>query len=172
MARILGLDVGANTIGIAVSDETGTIAFPGQTIRRQEGWRRDMAAIRSLIVGREIGEIVVGFPLMMGGKRGVQTEKVDAFVLKLRNSVRIPIHLQDERLSTREAERVLAEADEARSDWKRVVDSVAACLILQAFLDRRRSSLPDTDSDSESDCDSEEANPGVSQQRILNPGSI
>src|SRR5579871_6851636 len=99
--------MGDKTIGVAFSDETGALAFPGETILRQEGKKRDMAALRRLIAENQVNEIVVGLPLMLDGTRGIQAEKVEAFIATLRNSVRIPIILQDERLSTAEAERVL-----------------------------------------------------------------
>lgn len=139
MSRILALDVGEKTIGVAVSDEAGLMAFPGETILRQEGKKRDMAALRQLIADRQVGEIVVGMPLMLDGTRGIQAEKVEAFIAVLRNSVRIPITTQDERLSTSEAERVLIAADRRREQRKRTVDSMAAALILQTYLDRKRS---------------------------------
>lgn len=137
MGRVLGLDVGEKTIGVAVSDEEGRMALPGATIWRQEGHKRDMAALRQLISDTKVEAIVVGLPLMMDGSRGIQAEKIDAFVALLRNNVRIPIHLQDERLSTREAERILLAADRNRTERKKAIDSMAACLLLQTFLDRQ-----------------------------------
>src|SRR5690348_11519534 len=131
MGRILALDVGEKTIGVAVSDETGTLAFPGTTILRQEGKRRDMAALRQLVAEKQVREIVVGMPLLLDGSRGIQAEKVVAFIAVLRNNVRIPIICQDERFSTREAERALIAADQRREERKASIDSVAACLILQ-----------------------------------------
>jgi putative holliday junction resolvase len=141
---IMALDVGAKTIGVAFSDEVGIMAFPGETILRQEGKRRDMATLRELVAARQVREIVVGLPLMMDGSPGIQAEKVEEFIAVLRNNVRIPIHRQDERLSTSEAERVLMEGQRRREQRKRVVDSLAACLILQTFLDRRRSAATGT----------------------------
>ena len=129
------MDVGEKTIGVAVSDERAKMAFPGETILRSEGWRRDMAALRDIISAREISGIVIGMPVMMDGSHGVQAEKARAFAAQLRGSVRIPIVFQDERLSTREADRLLMQANRNRQERKRVVDSVAACLILQAYLD-------------------------------------
>jgi putative holliday junction resolvase len=113
------------------------MAFPGETILRSEGWRKDMAAIRAIIAEKEIMGIVIGLPVMMDGSSGIQAEKVHAFTAKLRGSVRVPIYYQDERLTTREADRLLMQADRNRQERKRVVDSVAACLILQAFIDSR-----------------------------------
>jgi putative Holliday junction resolvase len=140
----MALDVGEKTIGVAFSDESGTRAFPGETLWRQEGSKRDMAALRQLVAENQIREIVVGMPLRLDGTRGVQAEKVQAFIAVLRNSVRIPITIQDERLSTREAERVLIAADRRREQRKRTIDSMAACLILQTCLDRRRNAEEDS----------------------------
>ena len=137
MSRVLALDVGEKTIGVAMSDETGSMAFPGVTIWRQEGIKRDMAALRQLISDSKVQSIVVGMPLMMDGSRGIQAEKIEAFVAVLRNNVRIPIHFQDERLSTLQAERVLIAADRNRTERKKTIDSMAACLLLQTYLDRR-----------------------------------
>ena len=138
MAVILALDVGEKTIGVALSDESETFALPGATILRQEGYRRDMAAVRALIEERGVQEVVVGLPLMMDGSRGVQAEKAEEFVSQLKRYTRLPIHLQDERLSTSEAERVLIAAGRRREQRKQVVDSAAASVILQSFLDRRK----------------------------------
>ena len=137
MSRVLALDVGEKTIGVAMSDETGRMAFPGVTIWRQEGHKRDMAALRQLVTDSKVEAIVVGLPLMMDGSRGIQAEKIDAFVSVLRNNIRIPIHMQDERLSTRQAERLLIAADRRRDERKKTIDSMAACLLLQTYLDRR-----------------------------------
>lgn len=138
MPRILALDVGEKTIGVAVSDEAETFALPVTTILRQEGKKRDMAALRRLVADYQPREIVVGMPLMLDGTRGVQAEKVEAFIAALRNSVRIPIRAQDERLSTSEAERVLIAADRRRDQRKESIDAMAASLILQTYLDRKR----------------------------------
>src|SRR5271154_4309101 len=130
---IMALDVGEKTIGVAFSDENAMIAFPGETILRQEGKKRDMAALRQRVAERQVREIVVGLPLMMDGTAAIQAEKVEEFIAVLRNNVRIPIHRQDERLSTSEAERVLMAGQRRREQRKQVVDSLAACLILQTF---------------------------------------
>src|SRR5436305_9655954 len=98
MARILALDVGEKTIGTAVSDDAETFAFPRRTILRQEGHRRDMAAIRAILDEDGIEVIVVGMPLMMSGRRAVQAEKVDEFMVTLRRFTDLPIQTQDERL--------------------------------------------------------------------------
>lgn len=139
--KILGLDVGEKTIGVAMSDESESMALPSVTIVRQEGKKRDMAALRQLIAENDIREVVVGLPLMLDGSRGVQAEKVTEFIGALRNNVRIPIATQDERLSTAESERVLIAADRKRDERKRTIDSMAAALILQTYLDRKRNGV-------------------------------
>src|SRR5689334_18251153 len=110
MPRIMALDVGEKTIGVAFSDENESLAFPGETILRQEGRKRDMAALRRLVAERGVREIVVGLPLMKDGAPGIQAGKVQDFIAALRNSVRIPIVQQDERYTTAEAESLLLEA--------------------------------------------------------------
>ena len=138
MARILGLDVGEKTIGVALSDETETFAFPGTTILRQQNKKQELAALRQLVDENGVQAIVVGMPLMMDETKGIQAEKVEAFIATLRNYVRIPIITEDERLTTWDAEQILIEAGKSREERKKVVDSMAASLILQAYLDRKR----------------------------------
>ncbi len=138
MARIIALDVGEKTIGIAVTDERQSMAFPESTLWRQEGKKRDMAALRELVARYLPAAIVVGYPLMMDGSAGIQTEKIEAFIKELRNHIRIPIIKQDERLSTREAERVLMQSGRRREERKKDVDALAAALILQSYLDLQK----------------------------------
>ena len=137
MARILGLDVGEKTIGIALSNEAETMAFPGTTLLRQEGKKRDMAALRQLIVENAVGAIVIGLPLMHDDSEGIQAQKVRDFVTTLRNSVRIPIIFQDERLTTFEAEQIQIDAGIRPQDRKKTIDSIAASLILQTYLNAK-----------------------------------
>ena len=134
----MALDVGEKTIGTAFSDERQIHAIPGETILRQAGWKRDMAALRALIAGNQIGEIVVGLPLLPDGAHGIQAEKIEEFISVLRNNVRIPIALQDERYTTWEAEQTLLLTKRNRNEHKRVIDSLAASLILQSYLDRKQ----------------------------------
>jgi len=130
----MALDVGDKTIGIAFADETASMAFPGETIIRHEGHRRDLAVLRRLITEREVNRLVVGMPMLSDGSHGVQASKVEEFMILLRRSVRIPIELQDESYTTAGAELLLDEIGRKRSDQKRTIDSNAACLILQDFL--------------------------------------
>jgi putative Holliday junction resolvase len=134
--RIMALDVGEKTIGVAFTDETGRQAFPGETIIRQEGYRRDMAALRRLVAERDVNCIVVGLPRLPDGTDGIQASKVESFIDRLRNSVRIPIERQDEAYTTAGAEALLDELERPRNQHKRTIDSVAACIILRDYLGR------------------------------------
>ena len=134
--RILGLDLGERTLGLALSDPLGMVASALKTIRRA-GESKDLEALASVIAEQEVGEIVVGLPLNMNGSRGPQAENAEAFAGKLRVRFKLPVHLWDERLSTVAAERSLLEADLSRQKRKKVIDQVAAALFLQSFLDAR-----------------------------------
>ena len=141
MGRILALDVGTKTIGVAVSDETETYAFPGTTIWRHEGYRKDMNTIRKLVEDEQISEIVVGMPFSMSGNRGVQAQRVSEFIEALKRYASVPIHEEDERLSTFEAETMLNAANRRKDTHKEMIDSIAASVILRSFLDRRKQEL-------------------------------
>jgi len=132
--RILGLDVGDVLIGVAVSDPSGTIAQGLISITRAD-LKEDVEAVRRLINQYEVGEIVVGLPKMMDGEIGIQAQKVLSFVESLQAEVEIPVVLWDERLTTVAANKLLIEADMSRRKRKKVVDKVAATLILQGYLD-------------------------------------
>lgn len=134
--RILALDVGDRTIGVAVSDTLGIAAHPVETIRRTRP-EADLERIRQLVAEREVREIVVGLPRMMDGTLGIQAEKVQAFVEVLAPAVPVPVTLWDERLSTRAAERALIASGLTRKRRKKVVDQVAAVYFLQGYLDHR-----------------------------------
>jgi putative Holliday junction resolvase len=135
--RVLGLDVGDVRIGVALSDETATIAGGLPTLTRV-GPRKDVQAVAALVREREVDEIVVGLPRRLDGTLGPQAEKVQSFAADLRRSVRIPVHEWDERFTSVEANRALMEGGVRRKDRKHSVDKVAAVLILQGFLDHRR----------------------------------
>jgi putative Holliday junction resolvase len=132
--RRLGLDVGDVRIGVALSDETGTLASGLPTYERV-GPKKDLRAIADLVRERNVGEVVVGLPLRLDGTTGPQAEKVLAFVEGLRRYVSVPVATWDERLTTVEAENVLREAGAKRKERKAAVDRVAAVLILQGYLD-------------------------------------
>lgn len=135
MNRIMGLDVGDKTIGVAVSDPLGITAQGITTINRV-GLKRDLKELETIINEYEINKIVVGFPKNMNNTVGTQGEKVLKFVEKLENKFKIDIILQDERLTTVSAERVLIEGDVSRGKRKKIIDKVAATYILQSYLDR------------------------------------
>ncbi len=134
--RILGLDVGSKTIGMAVSDPLGITAQGLQTIRRQNK-RQDMAQLQRVIQEYGVIEIVVGYPLRLSGMEGTQSEKMQVFAAELGKRFRLPVHLWDERLTSAEANRVLRDSEMSIKRRGEVVDRLAAVLILQGFLDRR-----------------------------------
>jgi putative Holliday junction resolvase len=138
MGKIMALDVGEKTIGVAFCEEGTRIAFPGQTLLRHEGKKRDMAALRQLVADNQVSRIVVGMPLLPDGTFGIQAEKVEAFIATLRNYVRIPIIRQDERFSTEEAASLLIAVNRRPAEHKKTIDSVAAALILEWYLETER----------------------------------
>ena len=135
--RIMGLDIGTRTIGIAVSDELGITAQGLKTLRRKST-EEDFKEISAIIHQFEIKKIIVGLPKNMDGTLGKQAEKVLKWVEALKAKVEIPVATWDERLSTVGASRVLLEADLSRKKRKTVIDKVAAVLILQGYLDQSR----------------------------------
>lgn len=132
--RVLGLDVGDRRIGVALSDALGATAQP-LTVLERRGLGQDVEAIAALATGHQAAAVVVGLPLTMQGKQGEQAKRVLAFVEALRNRLSCPVHLMDERLTTRQGERALLETDTSRRKRKRLIDQVAAQLILQSYLD-------------------------------------
>jgi putative Holliday junction resolvase len=135
--RYLGLDVGDRLIGVAVSDETGTLAT-GQPTLRRVGPRKDVRAVAELVRKHEAGEVVVGLPRRLDGGLGPQAQKVLAFMEDLRPAAKVPVVPWDERFTSVVAEQALVEADVSRRDRKALVDKVAAILILQNYLDYRK----------------------------------
>jgi len=136
--RLMGLDVGDRRMGVAVSDPLGFTAQPVLTLVRSNR-RQDLKSLIRLIRKYACQEIVVGNPLYMSGDQSPQAAKAQAFAEILREETGLPVHLWDERLTTTEAHRHLHAAGMAGSEHRAVVDQVAAVLILQGFLDARRS---------------------------------
>jgi putative Holliday junction resolvase len=136
-ARILALDVGARTIGLAVSDALGITAQGLETIRRQNR-KNDFDQLRRVIRKYAVAELVVGFPIRMSGAEGVQAEKMKEFAAALRAKFKLPVHLWDERLTTAEAQRVLRTTEMSIRRRAQVIDQMAATLILQSFLEGRK----------------------------------
>ncbi len=134
--RYLALDVGSKRIGIAVSDELGLTAQPVLTLERRRNVREDLRSIARLCRRYAVVGVVVGNPLTLCGELSAQAAKVQAFAAELGELAGLPIQLWDERLTTHEAHQLLYESGRARQDHRRVVDQVAATLILQSFLDK------------------------------------
>jgi putative Holliday junction resolvase len=133
----MGLDVGAKTIGVAVSDPLGCIAQGIKTIIRGGSELEDIKNIKELIRQYDIELIVVGLPRNMNGTLGEQGNKIIKFVEKLRDNLNIHIETWDERLTTAAAEKILLSADVSRARRKKVIDKLAAVIILQNYLDSR-----------------------------------
>jgi putative Holliday junction resolvase len=144
--RILGLDVGERRIGVAVSDPDRHFALPLNSVDRKQG--HELEAIAGLVRADEVDELVVGLPLTLGGDHGAQAASTKAFAEELARFLSLPVHFWDERLSTREAERLVSgehrtgSSGRRRAERSRVsaadTDALAASIILQAYLDSRR----------------------------------
>lgn len=135
--RFLGLDMGSKRIGVAVSDELGLTAQPVLTLERRRNPREDLRSLARLARRFGVAGIVVGNPLHLSGEVSPRSAKTQAFAAQLGELTGLPIHLWDERLTTREAHRILYEAGKARQEHRGVVDQVAATLILQSFLENQ-----------------------------------
>jgi len=134
--RIMGLDVGSKTIGVAVSDPLGITAQGLDTIRRGNK-RQDFEALARLLQKYNVQAIVVGYPLRLSGAEGVQSEKMRQFADELRKRFQLEVYLWDERLTSSQANRILREADLSIRKRGEAVDRMAAVLILQSWMDSR-----------------------------------
>ncbi len=132
--RILGIDYGSVNIGIAVSDELGLTAQALPPIRRSDS-QNHIERLRAIVETHRVLRVVVGLPINMDGSVGAKAREVMEFVEALRLSLPVPVVTWDERLTTRAAERTLREQGARRRKRKRMVDTVAAQLILQSYLD-------------------------------------
>lgn len=141
--RYLGLDVGNRRIGVAVSDELGLTAQPVLTLERKRNTRDDLRSLARLCRRFGVAGIVVGNPVYISGEVSPQATKTQAFANALGELAGLPVHLWDERLTTEEAHRILYQAGHERQAHRRVVDQVAATLILQEFLESKRQGLRD-----------------------------
>jgi putative Holliday junction resolvase len=135
--RYLGLDVGTQRIGVAVSDELGLTAQPVLTLDRRGNRRDALRSLARLCRRFGVGGIVVGNPLHLSGEISPRAAKTQAFAGELGELTGLPIFLWDERLTTREAHQILYEAGHERQEHRKVVDQVAATLILQSFLEEK-----------------------------------
>ncbi len=140
--RYLGLDVGSRRIGVAVSDELGLTAQPVLTLERRGSGtanrREDLRSLARLCRRFAVAGIVVGNPLHLSGEGSPRSAKTQAFAAELGELTGLPIHFWDERMTTREAHKILYKAGNARQKHRKVVDQVAAVMILQSFLNDRK----------------------------------
>ncbi len=141
LKRLIGIDFGMSRLGIAISDERQIIATPFQTIKAEKKTEQTIILILNLLSQLqqtykcEIEEIIVGLPLMMSGRKGLQADEVKHFVELLSKATPIPVRTWDERLTTVQAERSLRESQMTRKKRSKVVDIVSAAIILQSYLD-------------------------------------
>jgi putative Holliday junction resolvase len=135
--RVLALDVGERRVGIAISDPTGSLARPLQTLERGSR-EEDFAAIAALVAGYDAGLVVVGQPLSLDGTEGPQAQRVARYAAALENELSVQVVLWDERYTTVEAEEILrqnrSEKSKRRARGKGDLDRVAAAIILQSYL--------------------------------------
>ena len=137
--RVLGLDVGSKTIGVAITDPLGITAQGLNTIRRKNR-RLDFEQLERLVRDYEVSEIVVGYPLRLSGVEGTQSEKMQLFAEELRKKFGLPVHLWDERLTSSQANRILREAELSIKKRGEAVDRLAAVLILQSWMEAQQAS--------------------------------
>ncbi len=132
--RVMGLDVGTKTVGVAISDALGFTA-QGIKVVRRKNLRSDLGELKRLAREFEVTRAVVGLPLNMDGSEGPRAQASREFAAQLEQALQLPVEFWDERLSTVAAERVLLEGDVSRENRKKVIDQVAASIILQGWLD-------------------------------------
>ena len=135
--KYLGLDLGSRTLGIAVSDSTGLIASNYKTIRHNEEYDKLLPDVKNIAEELNVSAIVLGFPKNMNNTIGPKGELSLKFKESLEKILEIPIYLQDERLTTKTATDILIQGNVSRKKRKKVVDSLAATIILQSFLDKK-----------------------------------
>ncbi|MEN6371511.1 MAG: Holliday junction resolvase RuvX [Armatimonadota bacterium] len=135
--KLMGLDIGEKRIGVALSDDTGSFAFPFTTIVRTVSEKADLRSIVRIIEEENVSKVIAGIPIMLSGQEAVQAEKIRAFAGKLARRLRIPLEYWDERYSTAEAERMLIDAGKSREARKNIIDKAAAAVILQSYIDAK-----------------------------------
>jgi putative holliday junction resolvase len=134
-SRVIGIDLGARRIGVALTDELGMTAQPYGMIPRRGG-QRDLDAIAELVRTHGAGRVVLGLPLSPEGEHGRAAQSVEAFAARLRAAINVPVELCDESFSTVEAQEVLLAADLSRARRREVIDKVAAAITLRRWLDK------------------------------------
>lgn len=137
--RILGLDLGSKTLGISMSDLTATVATTYKTIRfENENYTSLLSEVKKIVDEHKIGEVVLGLPKNMNNSIGPRGEIALTFQTQLMEYLNIPVSMQDERLSTKEATNYMIQADMSRKKRKEKIDSLAANIILQSYLDKKK----------------------------------
>lgn len=137
MERLMGLDVGDKTIGVAVSDLL-MITAQGVTTIKRTNIKSDINELKKIIDEYKVTKIVSGLPKMLDGTIGIQGEKVLSFIEKLKSHVDLPVEFEDERFTTSISERMLIDADVKRKKRKEVIDKLAAVHILSGYMQRKR----------------------------------
>lgn len=137
MERLMGLDVGDKTIGVALSDLL-MITAQGLTTIKRTNFKADIQELRKIIDEYKVTKIVIGMPKMMNGTIGIQGEKVINFTEKLKEKIDLPTDFQDERLTTALSEKILISADVKRNKRKEVIDKLAAVQILTTYMERAK----------------------------------
>ncbi|MDD4237995.1 MAG: Holliday junction resolvase RuvX [Desulfotomaculaceae bacterium] len=135
--RILGLDLGDKRIGVAMSDPMGWTAQGLEVITSKGSIDADIAKIKEYVERYEVEKIIVGLPLNMDGSSGPRAEKARAFADRLGKKLKVAVEMTDERLTTVAAQKLLIEADLSRAKRRKVIDKMAAALILQSYLDKK-----------------------------------
>jgi len=135
--KYLGLDLGTKTLGLATSDALGMIATSYKILKHNEDYDSLIPILKKEIEDNHIGELVLGFPKNMDNSIGERGQIALEFKEKLEKNFNLPVHMQDERLTTRQAEKLLISNDTSRKKRKKVIDSLAATIILQSYLDRK-----------------------------------
>ena len=134
--KIIGLDLGTRTVGIAISDSLGMMVHGVETFRFEENhYKKAIQHVQELVKAHKVSKIVLGLPKNMNGSIGERGQVTQDFAKKLEEATSLPVILWDERLTTMQVERVLIQADVSRSKRKKVVDKMAATIILQSYLD-------------------------------------
>lgn len=137
--RYLGLDLGTRTLGIAISDATGLVARTYQIVRFDEkNYEKTIPILKEIIEKENVQKIILGFPKNMNNTIGERCEETLSYKKLVEEKIDIPIEMQDERLSTIEATNIMIQADLSRKKRKNKVDALAATIILQSYLDKRK----------------------------------
>ena len=135
--RYLGLDLGTKTLGLALSDPLGMIATSYKILRHDEDYDSLIPMLKEIIDTNKVEGLVLGLPKNMNNSIGERGEIALSFKEKLESEFNLPVYMQDERLTTRQAESILISNDTSRKKRKKVIDSLAATIILQSYLDKK-----------------------------------